>query len=106
MADEFTGGCWMAVGSMVESERDDIPDICECNPESFNQGVSRDPREAAANARLMAGAPAMFNILECLVEIPLICQGGLPEEVIELAVQAQLLLEKVDVVDPDQARPK
>lgn len=106
MADKFTGGCWMAVGSMVEHESYSIPDICECNPTNFIQGPPRDPREVAANARLMAGAPAMFNILECLVDIPLICQNGLPEEVIELAVQAQILLQKIDVVDPEQACSK
>lgn len=59
---KHTKGNWYAVGYWVEHEDDDVPDICNCDPESMGQeGRSYD--EITANARLLAAAPAMFELL-------------------------------------------
>ena len=44
---------WIAAGFLVEHPRDDIADICSCNPADFGQ-IDRDPREISANARRIA----------------------------------------------------
>lgn len=64
----ITKGHWIAVGAMVENTRDDIADICSCNPASFGQdGPNLKPRsyaEMAANAKAIAAIPAMLEALK------------------------------------------
>lgn len=58
----FTKGQWIAVGRRVEHPDDRIPDICSCAPEDFGQ-EGRSDEEACANARLIAAAPVMLEVL-------------------------------------------
>lgn len=61
----FTKGQWIAVGRRVEHPNDRIPDICSCMPEDFGQ-EGRSDEEACANARLIAAAPTMLNVLRAV----------------------------------------
>ncbi len=64
----YTPGYWVAVGAWVEHARDDIPDICTCNPEAFCQGhMGRSYDEICANARLCAAAPSMLQALSAML---------------------------------------
>lgn len=66
---KHTAGDWYAVGAWVEHGDDDTPDICNCDPESMNQeGRSYD--EIVANAKLLAAAPDMFELLVEIVNHP------------------------------------
>lgn len=61
-APEFTAGRWHAVGFWVEHERDDVADICLCDPADLGQGhLTRSDHEIAANARLMAASPDLYH---------------------------------------------
>ena len=46
---------FMAVAGMVETLKDNVPDLCSCYPEAFGQ-LSKDPRLAIANAEFIATA--------------------------------------------------
>lgn len=62
---KHTPGPWIAVGSWVEVEDDDIPDICTCDPNHMGQAsLPRSDEEVVANARLIAAAPEMLEALE------------------------------------------
>ena len=62
-----TPGLWVPVGTWVELDDELRPDICVCNPELFGQdGDLRTHAEQRANARLIACAPAMLEIIETL----------------------------------------
>lgn len=62
-----TPGPWVAVGCQVEVLSDSIPDICNANPETFGQH-GRSDNERCANARLIAAAPDMLQVLQELEE--------------------------------------
>ena len=67
---KHTPGPWIAVGYQVEVERDDVPDICSCDPENIDQEhLNWDEKTVMANARLIAAAPdlleALREFLEC-----------------------------------------
>lgn len=66
----MTKGPWIAVGAMVESPRDDIADICSCNPAVFGQDAphlkARSYAEMIANAEAIAEIPAMVQALRAM----------------------------------------
>ncbi len=59
---------WVAVGAWVEHPKDDIPDICTCDPAIFGQehgGIAaRSYAEQCANALLCSAAPSMLELLK------------------------------------------
>ena len=60
-----TPGPWHAVGTQVETESDDVADICTCEPALFGQDkLPRDYAEQCANARLIASAPDLLEALQ------------------------------------------
>lgn len=62
---EHTPGPWIAVGAWVEVEDDNIPDICTCEPSDIGQGhLARTDKEIMANARLIAAAPDLLEVLD------------------------------------------
>jgi len=62
---EHTPGPWIAVGTWVEVENDNIPDICICGPNDIGQGnLARTDKEIMANARLIAAAPELLEALQ------------------------------------------
>lgn len=64
---KHTPGPWIAVGSWVEVESDDIPDICTCDPNHMGQAsLHRSDEEVVANARLIAAAPEMLAMLHII----------------------------------------
>lgn len=71
----FTPGPWVAVGWQVEVCDDNVPDICNTDPETFGQhGRSSDER--CANARLIAAAPDLLEVLRVYVEYDEYINGG------------------------------
>jgi len=67
MTTKHTRGPWHAVGRWVEHEKDDVADICNCDPESMGQGhLGRSDAEMAANARLIAAAPDLLKACEAI----------------------------------------
>lgn len=60
---QYTPGPWIAVGYQVEVLNDNIPDICNTNPETFGQH-GRSNIERRANARLIAAAPDLLAALQ------------------------------------------
>ena len=63
-----TPGPWIAVGSWVEHPNDNLPDICNCDPDAMGQGhLRRSNKEIIANAHLIAAAPDLLSALEALV---------------------------------------
>jgi hypothetical protein len=61
---KFTTGPWVAVGPMVEHPNDAVADICTCNPDVFLQSIlRRSHAETCANARVIAQAPRMVDLL-------------------------------------------
>ena len=67
MKAKHTPGPWYAVGAWVEHEKDDVADICNCDPESMSQGhLGRSYDEMAANARLIAAAPDLLKACEAI----------------------------------------
>lgn len=70
MAAQHTPGRWYPVGSWVEVEDEDIPDICACHPVDMGQGhLHRSDAEILANARLIAAAPYLLKALERFANI-------------------------------------
>ena len=61
---KHTPGPWFAVGYQVEIESDTVADICTTNANLFGQGGLHDDARAMANARLIAAAPDMLEMLE------------------------------------------
>jgi hypothetical protein len=64
MSARHTPGPWFAVGYQVEIESDTVADICTTNATLFGQGGLHDDARAMANARLIAAAPDMLEMLE------------------------------------------
>ena len=64
MSGKHTPGPWFAVGYQVEIESDTVADICTTNANLFGQGGLHDDARAMANARLIAAAPDMLEMLE------------------------------------------
>lgn len=64
MTAKHTPGPWIAVGWIVEHPREDISDICSCNPIDFGNKIPRSNAEICANARLIAAAPDLLAALE------------------------------------------
>ena len=64
MSARHTPGPWFAVGYQVEIESDTVADICTTNANLFGQGGLHDDARAMANARLIAAAPDMLEMLE------------------------------------------
>lgn len=68
---KHTPGPWYAVGSWVEHANDEVPDICNCDPESMGQAhLGRSYDEMLANSRLIAAAPDMLKMLQLILRIP------------------------------------
>lgn len=66
---KHTPGPWYAVGSLIESEDEDIPDICECHPAAFDQGhLPRSEQEIFANAKLIAAAPDLLKAVKLAIK--------------------------------------
>ncbi len=64
MKTQHTPGPWYQVGSWVEVEDEDTPDICTCNPEAIGQShLKWDWKTVHANARLIAAAPDLLAAL-------------------------------------------
>ena len=62
---KHTPGPWFAVGAQVEIEDDSVPDICTCDPQVMRQShLDWHPRTVEANARLIAAAPELLDVLE------------------------------------------
>lgn len=68
MSAKHTPGPWFAVGYQVEIESETVADICTTNAHLFGQGGLHDDARAMANARLIAAAPEMLEMLEAGVE--------------------------------------
>ncbi len=65
MRAKHTPGPWLQVGAWVEVERDDIPDICTCNPRDIGQDhLKWNWKTVHANARLIAAAPDLLEALK------------------------------------------
>jgi hypothetical protein len=64
MSEGHTPGPWFAVGYQVEIESETVADICTTNANLFGQGGLHDDARAMANARLIAAAPDMLEMLE------------------------------------------
>jgi hypothetical protein len=64
MSAKHTPGPWFAVGYQVEIESETVADICTTNANLFGQGGLHDDARAMANARLIAAAPDMLEMLE------------------------------------------
>lgn len=65
-----TPGPWYAVGWYVETEDDDVADICQCNPQVFDPGQPyRSEEEICANAALIAQAPDLLERVRELEEV-------------------------------------
>jgi hypothetical protein len=64
MSGKHTPGPWFAVGYQVEIESETVADICTTNAHLFGQGGLHDDARAMANARLIAAAPDMLEMLE------------------------------------------
>ena len=61
---KYTKGRWIAVAGMVEVEKDEVADICSCYPSNFGQEhLERKADEIYANAKLIAAAPEMLDVL-------------------------------------------
>lgn len=60
-----TSGHWVAVMGMVDTDNDDVPDVCTCDPLSFDQGhLKYDFNTVLANAALCAQAKPMLALLK------------------------------------------
>lgn len=71
-----TPGPWIPVGFWVETEDDSVPDICNCNPSSMNQEhLEWDAKTIEANARLIAVAPEMLQMLIELINLSELSYG-------------------------------
>ena len=64
MSGKHTPGPWFAVGYQVEIESETVADICTTDATLFGQGGLHDDARAMANARLIAAAPDMLEMLE------------------------------------------
>ena len=58
-----TPGKWIAVGSWIEHESDDVADIATFDPRDLGQKFPRSQEEINANATLCAAAPQMYRAL-------------------------------------------
>jgi hypothetical protein len=68
MRAKHTPGPWLQVGAWVEVERDDIPDICTCNPRDIGQDhLKWNWKTVHANARLIAAAPDLLEALNAML---------------------------------------
>jgi len=56
LAKAATKGEWVSVGAFVENARDDLPDICRCDPESMGQERWAAESEGFRNALYIAAA--------------------------------------------------
>lgn len=82
---------WHAVGSMIEHECDETPDIATFEPALFGQ-CDRPYEEVVANARVCAAAPAMLEILARLSDV-VASNGWTRIQVLEVAEDAENLLQ-------------
>lgn len=64
----YTPGIWYPIGSWIEHEDNNVPDIANFDPESFGQ-EGRSSAEIHANVRLAAAAPEMLAALIAFEEI-------------------------------------
>jgi hypothetical protein len=64
MSAKHTPGPWIAVGYQVEIASETVADICTTNAHLFGQPGLHDDARAMANARLIAAAPEMLEMLE------------------------------------------
>ena len=62
---DITPGTWVAVGSVIETSDDSVPDVCSVDPCDFGQGHLPGPSAETlkANAHLLAAAPRLFTAL-------------------------------------------
>ena len=67
MSAKHTPGPWIAVGYQVEIESETVADICTTNAHLFGQPGLHNDATAMANARLIAAAPDMLEVLEELL---------------------------------------
>jgi len=68
MPTKHTPGPWRAVGAWVEHEKDDVADVCNCDPESMGQKhFGRSMGEMMANARLCAAAPELLRACKAML---------------------------------------
>lgn len=69
---KHTPGPWIAVGGWVEHPEDSVADICICDPILLwamgENELVRPADEIYANARLIAAAPEMLDLLRELME--------------------------------------
>ena len=66
---KHTKSPWIAVGARIESTNDDIADIASFDPADFRQKhLVRSYEEMAANARLGAAAPFMYEQVKQYLE--------------------------------------
>jgi len=64
----ITKGNWCQVGMMIETDRDDLADVCCIDPAIFCQDkFNTSPSTILANGLLIAAAPRLLKVLRKIV---------------------------------------